>query len=74
MGRVCVCGGGTLDAQGLGKEKKEPRKLRMASQHYGSLVRAESLSFVLEGIRFSHLSQLKSKNKCINIASLFNLT
>lgn len=37
--------------------------------YQGSLVMAESLSFVY----FNHLSQLKNKNKCINITSLFNL-
>lgn len=41
----------------------------MANQHRGSLVMAESLSFV----HFNHLSQLKNKNKCINITSLFNV-
>lgn len=72
---MCVGWGCALDAQegrvqGLGKEKKGPRKLCMASQHRGSLVMAESLSFVLEGI---HLNQLKSKSKYTNITSLFNL-
>lgn len=41
----------------------------MANQHQGSLVMAEPLSFV----HFNHLSQLKNKNKCINITSLFNV-
>lgn len=53
---------------GIGRERKRKREgpessfcLDTASWHLGSLVRDESLSFALEGICFSHMSQNKYK-------------